>query len=279
MAAPIAVRGSLALVTGAGSGIGRATSLALATRGARVLCADINPVTAKVTAEAATALGAPAAAYEVDVADSDDVGTLADDVAREHGTPDILVNNAGVGVAGAFLDTPLTDWNWIVGINLLGVVHMCSAFGPAMVERGRGQVVNIASGLAYTHRATEPAYIATKAGVLGLSRALRADWRRRGVGVSAICPGVINTPIVAHSRLRGELSHPAAAAKAQRLFSHGHPPHRVANAVLSAIARDRAVVPVGFEAWAGWLIHRFLPSDAGDRLVGGSQRLTAASEG
>lgn len=274
MTGSVAVRGSLALVTGAGSGIGRATALALAARGARVLCADIDPITAKTTAEACTSLGTPAAAHELDIADRPAVQALAEDIHRDHGAVDILVNNAGVGVAGAFLETPPEDWDWIVGINLMGVVHVCSAFGPAMVERRRGAVVNVASGLAYTHRANEPAYIATKAAVLGLTRSLRADWRRYGIGVSAICPGVINTPIIAHSRLRGALSDPAAAAKAQRLFARGHPPERVANAVLSAIARDRAVVPVGFEAWLAWLIHRFLPADAGDRLVATSEWLT-----
>ena len=274
MSTPVAVRGSVALVTGAGSGIGRATGLALAARGATVLCADIDPLTAKATAADCTAKGTPASAYEVDVADRAAVQAVADEVAREHGPLDILVNNAGVGVGGAFLDTPLSDWDWIVGINLMGVVHMCAAFGPAMVERRCGAVVNIVSGMAYTHRANEPAYIATKAGVLGFSRSLRADWRRHGVGVSAICPGVINTPIVAHSRLRGAISDPAAAAKAQRLFSRGHPPERVANAVLSAVARDRAVIPVGFESWTAWLIHRLLPSDAGDRMVSVTEHLT-----
>lgn len=274
MSTPVAVRGSVAVVTGAGSGIGRATALALATRGATVLCADIDPITAKSTAEACTAKGTPASAYEVDIADRSAVQALADDATREHGPLDILVNNAGVGVGGAFLDTPLSDWDWIVGINLMGVVHMCAAFGPAMVERRRGAVVNIVSGMAYTHRANEPAYIATKAGVLGLSRSLRADWRRHGVGVSAICPGVINTPIVAHSRLRGEFSDPSATVRAQRLFSRGHPPERVANAVLGAVARDRAVIPVGFESWAAWLLHRLAPADAGDRIIATTERLT-----
>ena len=271
---PVAVRGSLALVTGAGSGIGRATALALAARGGRLLCVDIDEVAAKATAEACTAMGTAALAFGVDVADRAGVMDLAATVTADLGVLDILVNNAGVGVSGPFLDTPLADWDWIVGINLMGVVTFCSAFGGPMVQRGRGHVVNVSSGLAYTHRSTETAYGATKAGVLALSRSLRADWRNAGVGVSAICPGVINTPIVAHTRMRGSQADPATTAKAQRLFARGHPPERVAMAILSAIARNRAVVPVGAEAWATWLGHRLLPTDAFDRIVAGSHRLT-----
>ena len=271
---PVPVRGSLALVTGAGSGIGRATALALATRGARVVAIDIDEVAAKETAEACAGRGTPGLAYAVDVADRAAVLDLADTVTDQAGVLDILVNNAGVGLSGPFLDTPLDDWDWILGVNLLGVVHFCSAFGRAMVERGQGQVLNVSSGLAYTHRATEGPYGATKAAVLALSRSLRADWRAAGVGVSAICPGVINTPIVSHSRMRGTAADPASTARTQRLFSRGHPPERVADAILSAIARNRAVVPVGFEAWLGWTGHRLLPTDVMDRIVGASQRLT-----
>ena len=278
MTPPIAIRGSVALVTGAGSGIGRATALALGARGATVLCADIDPVSAKATAESCTSPAAQAHALELDVADRDAVLETAAAVTREHGPLDILVNNAGVGVSGSFLDTPLEDWDWITSINLLGVVQCCYAFGGPMVQRGRGQVVNIASGLAYTHRSTETAYIATKAGVLALSRALRADWRSAGVGVSAICPGVINTPIVAHTRLRGAQSDPKVAVKTQRLFAKGHPPERVADAVLSAVARNRGVVPVGFESWGAWLLNRLAPTDFADRLIGSTHRLTATGE-
>lgn len=271
---PTGIRGSVALVTGAGSGIGRATALAFAARGAVVLCADMDPVTAKATADACSRGGGEAHAYELDVADRDTVFEVAAAVTRDHGPLDILVNNAGVGVSGAFLETPLADWDWITGINLLGVVQCCHAFGAPMVQRGSGHVVNISSGFAFTHRSTESAYITTKAGVLAFSRALRADWRAHGVGVSAICPGVINTPIVAHTRLRGAQSDPEVIVKAQRLFAKGHPPERVAAAVLSAIARNRGVVPVGAEAWGAWMLSRLAPTDAADRVIAVTHRLT-----
>lgn len=274
MSSPVAVRGGVALVTGAGGGIGRATSLALARRGATVLCVDINAAAAAATAAACSQAGTGARSFDLDVTDREAVSALADEVTADHGPLDILVNNAGVGLTGPFLDTSLEDWDWILGVNLMGVVHCAHLFGAPMVERGRGQVVNIASGLAYTHRATETAYITTKAGVLALSRSLRADWRPHGVGVSAICPGVINTPIIYNTRFRGRQEDPKRVAKAQRIFSRGHPPERVAHAILSAIARNRAVVPVGFESWAAWLVHRLLPVETGDRLAAASDKLT-----
>src|SRR5205823_4874702 len=152
-------------------------------------------------------------AYAVDVADRAAMLDLAERVHAEHGPLDVLVNNAGVGMSARFLDTALEDWDRILSINLLGVIHGCHAFGPAMVERGRGHVVNVSSGLAYTPRATEPAYGTTKAAVLALSRSLRADWHRSGVGVSAVCPGVIDTPIIRRTRFRGERAAPASVAR------------------------------------------------------------------
>lgn len=276
MSVPAAPAGRVALVTGAGGGIGRATSLALAALGANVLSVDIDAAAAAATADACTAIGPKAQCYDVDLADRDAVRELADAVTAAHGPLDVLVNNAGVGVTGSFLETPLEDWDWLLGVNLLGVVHCTHLFGAPMVAAGRGHVVNVSSGLAYTHRATETAYIASKAAVLGFSRALRADWRPYGVGVSAICPGVINTPIIDRTRFRGEQDDPRRVAKAQRLFRRGHPPERVADAIIGAIARNRAVVPVGFESWAAWLIHRLLPVESGDRLAAATDRLTGS---
>jgi short-subunit dehydrogenase len=132
-----------------------------------------------------------------------------------------------------------------------------------MLEAGRGHVVNMASGLAYTPRATESAYVTTKAAVLALSRCLRADWHDQGVGVSAVCPGVINTGIIGRTRFTAEdsASGPALAdrAAAEKIFRRGHPPTRVADAVLRGVERDRAVVPVGWESHLAWWFSRLGP--------------------
>jgi 2-hydroxycyclohexanecarboxyl-CoA dehydrogenase len=256
----VEIPGSLVLVTGAGSGIGRATALAFADAGARVLAVDIDRAAAEKTAAACAERGVESVAYEGDVADRVAVATLADTVHHEHGPLDILVNNAGVGMSARFLAMSLEDWDWIVSINLMGAVHMCHAFGPKMVDRGRGHVVNISSGLGYTPTATEPGYGTTKAAVLAFSRSLRADWHAHGVGVSAICPGVIDTPIIEHTRFRGEQAQPDRVARVKDLFSkRGHPPELVAKAVLVAVRNDTSVVPVGVESRAGWYISRWAP--------------------
>jgi NAD(P)-dependent dehydrogenase (short-subunit alcohol dehydrogenase family) len=270
---PIDPRGARVLVTGAGSGIGRATALAFAERGALVLCADIDAdagqETALVCGRSAPAGAAHSSglAYTVDVADREAVTEMAARVAEEHGPVDVLVNNAGVGMSGRFLAMSTDDWDWILGINLMGVVHGCQAFGPDMVERGRGHVVNLSSGLAYTPRATEPGYVSTKAAVLALSRCLRADWGPRGVGVSAICPGVIATPIIERTRFKGERAGADTVGKIKQAFAKGHPPALVAEAIVDAVARDRPVVPVGLEARIGWALNGLLPSRLVDALA------------
>ena len=276
MSAGVQIRGSRALVTGAGSGIGRATAITLARHGAQVLCVDVNLETAEQTAQGCRIVGADADAYQVDVANREAVESLAKEVAAHHDGIDLLVNNAGVGMSGRFLDTEPDDWDWLLGVNLHGVVNCTYAFGPAMVERRRGHVVNIASGLAYFHRPTEVAYVTSKAAVLALSRTLRLDWRPHGIGVTAICPGIINTPIVRNSRMLGHAARPEAVARAVNIFSkRGHPPERVATAIVRGIERNRAVVPVGLEAWLGWAGHHMLPTAASDGIAALSDGLTA----
>ncbi len=267
MRSKIQLRGAPALVTGAGSGIGRATAVALAGEGATVLCVDLDETTAKTTADACRDHGAEAVAYRCDVADRAAVEELADQVGREHGALQLLVNNAGVGMSGGFADMTLDDWDWIRSINLDGVVNGCHAFGPAMLAAGRGHIVNMSSGLAYLPRSTEVAYCTTKAAVLTFSRALRSDWRRQGVSVSAVCPGVINTPILEGSRFLGAMSSTNAKRIAQRGFSRGHRPEVVADAVLTAVRRDKAVVPAGVEARVGWHLAKVAPVALND-LIG-----------
>jgi NAD(P)-dependent dehydrogenase (short-subunit alcohol dehydrogenase family) len=200
-------------------------------------------------------------ARRVDVAEPEEMRAFAEAVHGEVAAVDLLVNNAGVGLGGLFLDTPLEDWEWIVRINLLGVVHGCHFFLPWMVERGRGgHVVNVASMSGYLCLPAQSAYAATKFAVLGLSEGLRAELGPFGIGVTAVCPGFIDTPIVESSRLRGVAADPANRARAIAFYRRrSYGPERVARRLLAAVQRNRAVAPVSAEAWVAYAGMRLTP--------------------
>jgi 2-hydroxycyclohexanecarboxyl-CoA dehydrogenase len=253
----------LVVVTGAGSGIGRATAAAFAAGGATVVCADIDLEAAEKTAALCGEAGGTGRSEGCDVTDAAAVAALAE----RTGPVDVLVNNAGVGMTGRFADMTIDDWRWIRSVNLDGVVHACAAFGPAMIARRSGQVVNVSSGLGYTMRATEGAYVATKAAVLALSRCLRADWAPHGIGVTAVCPGVINTPIVGATRYLGNRGDARTRNRIEQIFRRGHSPETVARVIVAAAETNPAVVPVGWEARLGWYLNRITPMAVQDRLA------------
>jgi NAD(P)-dependent dehydrogenase (short-subunit alcohol dehydrogenase family) len=248
----------LALVTGAGSGIGRATALRFAELGANLILSDINKASLAETAELARAKGVQVDTEQADVSDWDDMRRFADKVHKRHGALDILVNNAGVATSGEFLTTPVEDWHWVLGINLMGVVHGCKAFGTRMADARRGHIVNIASAAGYYAAPAMSAYSASKHAVMGLSESLRIELAEFGIGVSAICPGVINTNIVRDMRTHGstEKSQDKLVALYRR---RNYGPEHVAEAVVSAVEHNRAVVPVSPEAWALYAAKRFTP--------------------
>jgi 2-hydroxycyclohexanecarboxyl-CoA dehydrogenase len=246
----VKLSGSRAVITGAGSGIGAATAKRFARDGASVVAVDIDAESARRTARECEG---EVSAYGCDVSDRAAVG----DLAQELGPVDVLVNNAGVGLVGNFLDATLEDWDWIRGVNLDGVAYGCHAFGRGMVERGHGHVVNVASGAGYFPHQTLAAYCATKAAVIMLSQSLRADWAPRGVGVSVICPGAINTAIASRARMVGRLDSKRAAA--ERALRRGRSPEVVAGAIAGAVEHNRGIVPVGIESTLAFRLLRFAP--------------------
>lgn len=262
--AGIPIDGARSLVTGAGNGIGRATALALAARRGDVLCADVDLAAAEKTAAACDEAGGAGTAVALDVTDRAAVVDLA---AGLDAPLDLLVNNAGVGMSGSFTTGSLDDWDWIMAVNVGGVVNCCHAFAPAMLAAGRGQVVNLSSGLGYTPRATESAYVTTKAAVLALSRCLRADWAPSGVGVSAVCPGVINTGIIERTRFT-DADGEDERRRAAQVFRRGHSPDKVATAIVCAAETNRVVVPVGWESHLGWWFSRLGPVALQQRIAG-----------
>ncbi|GAB0103670.1 SDR family NAD(P)-dependent oxidoreductase [Nocardia sp. JMUB6875] len=259
----------LVVVTGAGSGIGRATALRFARMGSEVIVSDIDKDAALSTVAIIQSKGQQAVAMQLDVTDPHAWAAFARDVHADHGVPDVLVNNAGILVSGAFLDLEPEDWERQLGVNLLGVVYGCRAFGRLMIDEGkRGHIVNIASAAAFTPTPVMSAYSVSKAGVKMLTECLRLELAPKGVGVSAICPGVINTNIAQHAiavgvdpalLARGQQITTQLQELAERLPFSPLSPDLVARAVVRSIRYDLAVVPVRAEAWLGYFMLRIAP--------------------
>jgi NAD(P)-dependent dehydrogenase (short-subunit alcohol dehydrogenase family) len=259
------LKGKTALVTGAASGIGRATAKALAAAGARVVICDVNE--AGLGTLAAELGSACLLARRVDVGDRAAMKAFAAEVHALVPALDVLVNNAGVGLQGGLLGTSLEDWDWVMRINVGGVIHGCHFFVPKMVEAGvRGHVVNVSSVLGVFGAPDVIGYATSKFAVFGLSESLRAELASKKIGVSTICPGAIDTGIIASTRFAGvEAKNAERSAgvrgKVEKLFKwRNYSPDRVAAAIVDAIRRDRPVVPVAPEAWALYLLNRYLPA-------------------
>lgn len=256
--------GQLVLVTGAGSGIGRATAFAFAEAGARVIAVDRDAESASRTAELSRALGAADAwAETVDVSDEQAMEKLAAKVLAEHGVVDVLVNNAGIGMSGSFLETTPEDWRKVLDVNLWGVIHGCRLFGRQMADRGQGgHIVNTASAAAFQPSKSLPAYSASKAAVLMLSECLRAELAGRDIGVTAVCPGLVNTNITSTAAFVGVDAEEEKRRQKRSARMYGlrnYPPEKVASAIMRAVVRNEAVVPVTPEAKASHALSRFAP--------------------
>jgi NAD(P)-dependent dehydrogenase (short-subunit alcohol dehydrogenase family) len=267
------------LFTGAASGIGRATALAFAREGAHLYACDVAASELPLLDQELRDAGAKSVrTLKVDVGSRAEMAELCASVCAER-TPDVLVNNAGVGLAGGVLDTTLEDWEWIVNVNVWGVVHGCHFFAPHMAARGSGQIINVASAAGFYNSEAMAAYGTTKYAVVGLSEALRDELAPRGVGVSVICPGFVNTAIVKRMRMRGAAYPEHERARVQGFYERrNYPPERVAAAILRAARNNPGLLPVTPEAWAIYLLKRTAPN-LSHRLLNGLHRLLSRKRG
>jgi NAD(P)-dependent dehydrogenase (short-subunit alcohol dehydrogenase family) len=249
------------VVTGAASGIGREIALAFARRGARLALADVDREGLLAFREELAEGGTEAFAQVLDVSVAADVERFCGNIYRNMGRTDILCNNAGVSVGGFFEDLLLEDWDWVLGVNLLGVVHGCHYFYPRMIEQGGGgHIVNIASAAGLFPLPQNIPYSCTKFAVVGLSETLRAEAALHGIGVSAICPGFVSTGIFNAARqrtLRTDISNEEAVRKMEeRLLKGGRTPDKVAAAVIDAVERNKGLVRVFTETYVFDYLYR-----------------------
>ncbi len=247
----------VALVTGAASGIGLATARALHAAGMQLVLCDIDEAGLE---EAAASMERVLLTGVVDVGDREQMESFAADVHTRVPGLDVLVNNAGVGLGGTALDLELSDWEWVLRVNLWGVIHGCHFFGPPMAARGRGHIVNVSSMLGFFAVPGAIGYATSKFAVFGYSEALRAELHDHGVGVSTICPGVVDTGILRRTRMKGIADPDDARQRLDRAYNRrGYGPEKVARAIVSAIRHDKGVVPVTPESWAAWWLKRASP--------------------
>ncbi|HEY1134729.1 MAG TPA: SDR family oxidoreductase [Nocardioides sp.] len=261
---PGALGGRLALVTGGASGIGRATSVELARRGADIVVTDVDDTGAKETVALVEEVGGRAWAHHLDVTDAEAWDALAATVVAEHGVPDIVVNNAGIGMGGPFLATTVADWERVIGVNLWGVIHGSRVFGRLLAERGEGgNIVNVASAAAFAPSRIMNAYGTTKAAVLSLTESLRAELSFAGVGVTAVCPGFVDTKISSTTRFVGTSDEEQARLSAHQQASYrrrNYTPERLARHLVDALVADKPVAAISAEARFFQLGHRYAPA-------------------
>jgi len=258
------LRERVAVVTGAASGIGRALAEAFAAEGMKLALADVDAAGLAETERAVRAAGAPAVAVPTDVARADAVSALAERTLEAFGAVHVVCNNAGVFAAGPSWQAPLADYEWVLGVNVFGVIHGIRTFVPILLAQGTpGHVVNTASMAALTSMPLTAAYTASKHAVLALSETLYHELRGRGapIGVSALCPEAVATGIGRSERIRpvhlrrkaGGAEGPEFALVEEAIrgaVAEGTPPARIAARVVRAIREERFyVLPDDDDPW------------------------------
>jgi NAD(P)-dependent dehydrogenase (short-subunit alcohol dehydrogenase family) len=251
--------GKVCVITGAGSGIGRALALELASRGARLAVSDINEQAAAQTAAQAAQTGAAAESYALDVAQRDAVFAHAEAVEARFGAVNLVVNNAGVAVAKDLLDMPLEDLEWLMGINFWGVAYGTKAFLPKLIASGDGHLVNISSIFGMIAVPSQSAYNAAKFAVRGFTEALREEMLIAGhpVSVSCVHPGGVKTNIARAAR-SDRFGPEEMGARFERMA--WLTPEKAAKIIVRGIERDAARIHVGADSWALDLMQRALGS-------------------
>jgi NAD(P)-dependent dehydrogenase (short-subunit alcohol dehydrogenase family) len=236
------LEGKIAVITGGASGIGKGTALAMARLGADIIIADVNDRRLEETGAELAMLGSRVMTVHCDVSKEADIQRLAHVARMEMGPVDLLMNNAGVVLRGALEQITMADWEWSFGINVLGVVHGIRVFLPQMMARGSGYIINTASIAGLVALTGEGApYIASKFAIVGLSEALALYARPKGIGVSVLCPGSVETNLDETERVVGMTPERTAAEAALSGVFHSvlMTPEQVGEIVVEAVRHNR----------------------------------------
>ncbi|UGT64399.1 SDR family oxidoreductase [Nocardia asteroides] len=257
----VTVRQAKALVTGAASGIGQATAVALAKQGGQLVLTDIDSPGLTATADLVRAAGGTVlAARALDITDYDAVRAFADAVHAEHVALDIVLNIAGTSAWGTVENLEHKHWRRMVEVNLMGPIHVIETFVPPMVRAGRGgALVNVSSAAGLIALPWHAAYSASKFGIRGVSEVLRFDLAPHGISVHVVAPGAVNTPLVHSFDLVGvDKDDPRVRRLHDRFTGHAVAPEKVADAIVKGIEKDRFLVFTSFDIrFAYWWKRKF----------------------
>ena len=275
------LRGKKCLITGAASGIGRATAIAAARQGAVVFLTDIQAEALERTAaEIRSAGGAVGAAIPADISDYDAVVALAEEIHGGHGSMDVVMNVAGISTWGTVDRLEHEHWRRLVDVNLMGPIHVIECFVPPMIAAGRGgHLVNVSSAAGLFGLPWHSAYSATKFGLRGISEVLRFDLRRHGIGVSLVCPGGVATGLVDTLQIAGvDREHPQVK-KFTRLFERrAKSPEHVAGAILAGVRKGRYMVYTSNDIRFGHFVQRKFAKPYEIVMQVANDRMTAVLE-
>ncbi len=263
------------VITGAGSGIGRALALNLSRRGSLLALSDVNEAGLTETVALATQTGARAVrADRLDVSERDAMGRYALDVVQEFGRVNVVINNAGVSLTGDFDDLEYADIEWILGVNLWGVIHGTKEFLPHLIASGDGHVVNLSSLFGLISMPGQSIYNATKYAVRGMSEALREEMLVAGhpVGVTSVHPGGIKTDIVRNSRVSAKEDKDATSELFDNKLAK-MTPDRAAEIIVRGILKNKARVLVGLDAHAMHHLAKLLGSRYQDVVAKAAPRV------
>ncbi len=227
------VENKVAIVTGAGSGIGEASAIRLAEEGAKVICADINAAAAEATAQKIRETGGTARAAAIDISDYQQCDAVVADAIKEFGTVDILVNNAGVNLPGVFHEVSNETIDRTLSVNIKGAMYLTRAVLPAMLKQGSGSIVNMSSVNGLVSEPFLSVYSASKGAIVMFTRGIALDYAKTGVRCNAICPGWVDTPINhAHAKMLGGLDHVYKTIDSFQPIGRPGTPREIANLVL-----------------------------------------------